>query len=337
MNILVTGGAGYIGSHTVVELLGAGHDAVVVDNLANSKEQAVERVRELSGRDVPFHNVDLRDAEGLRAVFQKYRIDAVIHFAGWKAVGESTEKPLEYYDNNLVSTLNLCRAMVERDVWRLVFSSTCTVYGEPEKLPVTEQSPTGATTNPYARSKFIIEQMLRDIAAADPRWRIALLRYFNPVGAHKSGLIGEDPVGIPNNLLPFISQVAAGKLSQLRVFGGDYGTRDGTCIRDYIHVVDLGIGHVAALKRLEQTAGICAYNLGLGRGYSVLEVIDAFQRATNVKIPYEMVGRRPGDVPEMYGDCSLAKRELGWEATRGIEEMCADSWNWQSKNPAGYR
>lgn len=334
MKILVTGGAGYIGTHTLVELLAAGHEPVVVDNLSNSKVVALERVREISGRDFAFHRADLRDAEALAAIFQQHAIDAVIHFAGLKAVGESTEQPLRYYDNNLNGTLVLCQAMDQAGVRRIVFSSSATVYGDPAKVPVTEDMPLLAPTNPYGRTKQMIEDVLRDLAAADGRWQITLLRYFNPVGAHPSGLIGEDPNGIPNNLMPYITQVAVGRLPELRVFGDDYPTVDGTGVRDYIHVVDLAAGHLAAVDA--HAPGVRTYNLGTGQGYSVLEMLSAFGKACGRQLPYRIHPRRPGDVACCYADASLAERELGWRAGRGIAEMAADSWNWQFKNPHGY-
>jgi UDP-glucose 4-epimerase len=335
MNILVTGGAGYIGSHTCVELLNAGHDVVVVDNLANSKRESLRRVQELTGRPLTFHKADLRDRAALDAVFAATPIDAVIHFAGLKAVGESVEKPLTYYHNNVTGTLVLCDVMRTHDVDDIVFSSSATVYGDPEEVPIPETAPLGPT-NPYGRTKWMIEEILRDLHGADPAWNIALLRYFNPVGAHPSGRIGEDPSGIPNNLLPYIAQVAVGKLDELRVFGADYPTHDGTGVRDYIHVVDLAVGHLRALDKLTTDPGVVTYNLGTGQGYSVLDVVQAFERASGQEIPYRITGRRPGDVATSYADPSKAGEELGWEAERGIEEMCADVWRWQSNNPNGY-
>lgn len=335
MNILVTGGAGYIGSHTCVELLNAGHDVVVVDNLANSKRESLRRVQELTGRPLTFHKADLRDRAALDAVFAATPIDAVIHFAGLKAVGESVEKPLTYYHNNVTGTLVLCDVMRTHDVDDIVFSSSATVYGDPEEVPIPETAPLGPT-NPYGRTKWMIEEILRDLHGADPAWNIALLRYFNPVGAHPSGRIGEDPSGIPNNLLPYIAQVAVGKLDELRVFGADYPTHDGTGVRDYIHVVDLAVGHLRALDKLTTDPGVVTYNLGTGQGYSVLDVVQAFERASGQEIPYRITGRRPGDVATSYADPSKAGEELGWEAERGIEGMCADVWRWQSNNPNGY-
>lgn len=335
MNILVTGGAGYIGSHACLELLLAGYDVVVVDNLSNSKEESLRRVQQLAGRSLEFFKVDLCDRPALESVFSLHPVEAVMHFAGLKAVGESVSIPLKYYQNNVTGTLVLCEVMQAHAVKSLVFSSSCTVYGQPERVPITEDFPLSAT-NPYGRSKLMIEEILRDLAVADPAWNIALLRYFNPVGAHPSGRIGEDPRGIPNNLMPYIAQVAVGRLRQLSVFGGDYPTRDGTGIRDYIHVVDLALGHIAALKRLAENPGVVTYNLGTGRGSSVLEVVAAFEKACGKKIPYQIVSRRPGDVAESYADPGLVQRELGWTATRGLEEMCADGWRWQSGNPNGY-
>jgi UDP-glucose 4-epimerase len=335
MRILVTGGAGYIGSHTCVELLKAGYEVVVVDNLSNSKEEAIHRVDEISHGRVEFHQVDLVDEAGLEAVFRRGRVEAVIHFAGLKAVGESVAQPLRYYHNNVTGTLVLLKVMGAHGVKDLVFSSSCTVYGEPQRVPVTEDFPLSAT-NPYGRTKLIIEDMLRDLYVADPSWNVALLRYFNPVGAHPSGRIGEDPNGIPNNLLPYIAQVAVGRLKQLSVFGGDYPTPDGTGVRDYIHVVDLATGHLKALEKLRQKPGVVAYNLGTGRGNSVLEVVAAFERASGREIPYRIVARRPGDVALTYADPSKAQRELGWRAELGLDEMCADVWRWQENNPNGY-
>lgn len=336
MRILVTGGAGYIGSHTVVELLNAGHEVVVVDNLANSKREALRRVERITGRPVPFYQVDLRDKGGITAVFQSHSFDAVIHFAGLKAVGESVAMPLAYYDNNIGGTLTLCQVMAEQGVKNLVFSSSATVYGDPAHVPVTEETPLGEATNPYGRSKAIIEQILQDLHVSDPAWNIALLRYFNPVGAHASGLIGEDPNGVPNNLLPYVAQVAVGKRPFLRVFGDDYPTPDGTGVRDYIHVVDLALGHLRALDKLVAKPGVVIYNLGTGVGYSVLEVVAAFAKASGRAIPYQIVERRPGDVACVYADPARAATELGWRAARGLAEMCADAWRWQASNPEGY-
>lgn len=335
MKILVTGGAGYIGSHTMVELLSAGHDVVVVDNLSNSKEESIRRVKEITGKDCIFYRADLRDRDALSKIFSKNSIDAVIHFAGLKAVGESTQKPIEYYSNNITGTLCLCDAMREHNVKKIVFSSSATVYGDPHMVPITEEFPLSAT-NPYGRSKLFIEEILRDLYTSEKTWDVILLRYFNPVGAHTSGKIGEDPNGIPNNLVPYISQVAIGKLKVLSVFGNDYPTPDGTGVRDYIHVVDLALGHVRAIDRIKSETGVRVYNLGTGKGYSVLEMIDAFRKASGRDIPYQITARRKGDIAECYADPSLAKKELGWEALKGIDEMCSDTWKWQSLNPNGY-
>ena len=334
MNILVTGGAGYIGSHTCLELLQAGYQVVVVDNLVNSKEESLRRVQKLAGKALEFHRVDLLDQPALEAVFARSPIDAVIHFAGLKAVGESVTIPLRYYHNNITGTVTLCEVMQKYNVKNLVFSSSATVYGVPRIVPITEDFPLSAT-NPYGRTKLMIEEILRDVAAVQS-WNVVLLRYFNPVGAHASGQIGEDPNGIPNNLVPFIAQVAVGKLPELAVFGNDYATHDGTGVRDYIHVTDLALGHLKALEKLALNPGVVTYNLGTGRGYSVLEVVVAFEQACGRKIPYRIVSRRPGDVASSYADPTKAKRELGWSATRGIAEMCADAWRWQSGNPDGY-
>ncbi|MHC4340762.1 MAG: UDP-glucose 4-epimerase GalE [Planctomycetota bacterium] len=333
--ILVTGGAGYIGSHTCVELLQAGYGVVVVDNLVNSSEESLRRVQEITGKEPAFYKVDLLDAAALDKVFANHRFDAVIHFAGLKAVGESTEIPLRYYHNNLTGTLHLLEAMKHHQVNALVFSSSATVYGDPANVPITEDFPLQAT-NPYGRTKLVIEEMCRDVAQAELGWRIILLRYFNPVGAHKSGRIGEDPRGIPNNLMPYIMQVAVGKHPHVRVFGADYATPDGTGVRDYIHVVDLAAGHLAALDALSDTRGCVAYNLGTGKGYSVLDMVKAAGAAAQKEIPYEVVDRRPGDIAECYADPSLAEKALGWKATRGLDQMCADSWRWQLSNPDGY-
>jgi len=335
MRILVTGGAGYIGSHSCVELLDAGFEVVVVDNLSNSHAAALERVRAISGRALDFVRADLRDRAALAEVFARFKIDAVVHFAGLKAVGESVAKPLGYYDNNVGGTLSLCQAMAEAGVKTLVFSSSATVYGDPASVPIREDFPLSAT-NPYGRSKLIIEEMLADLAASDPAWRIARLRYFNPVGAHPSGRIGEDPRGIPNNLMPYVAQVAIGRLERLRVFGGDYPTPDGTGVRDYIHVVDLARGHVAALRRLGERPGLLTCNLGTGRGYSVLEMVAAFERVIGRSVPYELVARRPGDIAVCYADPGLAERELGWRAAFDIDAMVRDAWRWQSLNPRGF-
>lgn len=335
MNILVTGGAGYIGSHTCVELLEHGHEVIVVDNLANSKKKALHRVENITGTSITFHKVDLLDKSALANVFNEHSIDSVIHFAGYKAVGESVEKPLSYYQNNLISTLNLCELMQKFSVHNLVFSSSATVYGDPHKVPITENFPLSAT-NPYGRTKLFIEQILNDLHRADETWNIALLRYFNPVGAHKSGEIGEDPNDIPNNLMPYISQVAVGKLQQLSVFGDDYPTHDGTGVRDYIHVMDLANGHVKALEKLVDSPGLVTYNLGTGQGYSVLDVVNAFEEASGRKIPYQITERRPGDIAACYADPTKAEKELDWKAKRNLLQMCRDTWNWQSQNPEGY-
>ncbi|HLA97140.1 MAG TPA: UDP-glucose 4-epimerase GalE [Anaerolineales bacterium] len=335
MRVLVTGGAGYIGSHTCVELLNAGYQVVVVDNLSNSKFESLLRVQEITGKNLEFYQVDLLDREGLEAVFAGTAVEAVVHFAGLKAVGESVAQPLRYYHNNVTGTLVLCALMAKYGVKDLVFSSSCTVYGEPRKVPITEDFPLAAT-NPYGRSKLMIEEILRDLHAADPAWNVCLLRYFNPVGAHPSGRIGEDPDGIPNNLLPYIAQVAVGRLAELKVFGDDYPTPDGTGVRDYLHVVDLAAGHIKALQALKKYPGVNAYNLGTGRGFSVLEMVTAFERLCGKPIPYRVVERRPGDVAITYADPSLAHAQLGWSSERGIVEMCADAWRWQSANPNGY-
>ncbi|HEU5141267.1 MAG TPA: UDP-glucose 4-epimerase GalE [Bacillales bacterium] len=335
MAILVTGGAGYIGSHTCVELLNADYDLVVVDNLSNSNREALKRVREITGKAFSFYHVDLLDKQGLDRVFSENHIEAVIHFAGLKAVGESVEMPLRYYHNNLTGTFVLCEVMQRHGVHKIVFSSSATVYGMSEDVPFTEDLPLSAT-NPYGQTKLMIEQILRDLSVADEDWGIALLRYFNPVGAHKSGQIGEDPNGIPNNLTPYITQVAVGKLEELKVFGDDYPTEDGTGVRDYIHVVDLALGHLKALEKVLATPGVKTYNLGTGVGYSVLDVVKAFEKAVGQTIPYSIAERRPGDIAVSYADPSKAKRELGWSAERGIEDMTEDSWRWQKQNPKGY-
>lgn len=334
MNILVTGGAGYIGSHTCVELLQSGHDVFVLDNLYNSKKEALRRVEEIAGRGAAFIEGDVRDAALLREVFAAHRIDAVIHFAGLKAVGESVQKPILYYENNIVGVLTLLRAMREAGVRSIIFSSSATVYGVPDTVPIREDFPLSAT-NPYGRTKLMTEEILRDVYTADNGWSVTLLRYFNPIGAHESGRIGEYPKGIPNNLTPYIAQVATGKLKELKVFGNDYPTPDGTGVRDYIHVVDLAKGHVCALKKAGEP-GVHVYNLGTGTGYSVLQVIAAFEKATGVRIPYVVAPRRAGDVAENYADPAKARAELDWQATRGIEQMCRDLWRWQSANPDGY-
>jgi UDP-glucose 4-epimerase len=333
-SILVTGGTGFIGSHVVVELLTAGYDVFVIDNLANSKASVLDRIERIAGRRPGFEQLDVRSKDDLGRLFSRCRFDAVIHFAGLKAVGESVAQPLRYYDNNVGGSVALFEAMSDAAVKKLVFSSSATVYGDPASVPIGEDAPLTAT-QPYGRSKLMVEDVLRDVARADAGWSIGLLRYFNPVGAHASGLIGEDPSGIPNNLMPYVAQVAVGKRSELQVFGGDYPTRDGTGVRDYIHVVDLALGHVAALNALARP-GLFAVNLGTGRGHSVLDVVRAFAAASGRPIPYRVVGRRPGDVAQCYADPALAKTLLGWQATRGIEEMCADTWRWQSANPDGY-
>jgi len=335
MTILVTGGAGYIGSHTCLELLKAGHKVVVADNLCNSKPEALKRVAELAGRAAKFHEVDILDRSGLDKVFASHKIDAVIHFAALKAVGESVAKPLEYYRNNISGTLTLCQAMEAAGVKDLVFSSSATVYGENPNPPFDETQPTAAT-NPYGWTKVMVEQILRDLCVAKKDWNVVLLRYFNPVGAHESGRIGEDPTGIPNNLLPFVSQVAVGLRSQLKVYGNDYPTPDGTGLRDYIHVVDLALGHLKAVEKLASKPGAVAYNLGTGNPSSVLDVVKAFEKASGKKVPYEVVARRPGDVAASYADPTKAQKELGWKAQRGLDQMCADAWKWQSGNPSGY-
>lgn len=337
MRILVTGGAGYIGSHTCVELLNRGHEVVVVDNLCNSSEESLNRVETITGKKPVFYQVDLLDRGSLEDVFAKETVDAVIHFAGLKAVGESVAKPLEYYHNNITGTLILCDVMRNHGVKRIIFSSSATVYGDPAFVPITEDCPKGKITNPYGQTKSMLEQILTDLHTADPEWSVILLRYFNPVGAHKSGLIGEDPAGIPNNLTPYITQVAVGKLKEVGVFGDDYDTPDGTGVRDYIHVVDLAVGHVKALDKLMKDQEVHIYNLGTGHGYSVLDMIKAFSKACGKEIPYVIKPRRPGDIATCYADPALAKAELGWEAERGLEEMCEDGWRWQSNNPNGYR
>ena len=337
MSILVTGAAGYIGSHTCVELLQSGYEVVAVDNLVNASREALRRVERITGKTVPFYQTDACDPAALEAVFAANPgVTAVIHFAGLKAVGESVRKPLEYYTNNLESPLALLQVMRRHRVRNLIFSSSATVYGDPASVPIREAFPVGGTTNPYGTSKLFIERILTDLCAADPELNVALLRYFNPIGAHASGLIGEDPRGIPNNLVPYIAQVASGKLEKLHVFGGDYPTPDGTGVRDYIHVVDLAKGHVAALKKLDQNCGLFICNLGTGRGYSVLEVLHAYEKACGRKLPYVVEGRRAGDVAACWADPAKARTELGWRAELGIDEMCASSWNWQRQNPNGY-
>jgi UDP-glucose 4-epimerase len=338
MRILVTGGAGYIGSHTCIELLEQGHEVIVMDNLCNSSRVSLERVETITGKKVTFYEADLLDRKALEEIFEHESIDAVIHFAGLKAVGESVAKPLEYYHNNITGTLILCDVMREHKVKNIIFSSSATVYGDPAFVPITEECPKGEITNPYGQTKGMLEQILTDLHTADPEWNVIILRYFNPVGAHKSGLIGEDPAGIPNNLTPYITQVAVGKLKEVGVFGNDYDTPDGTGVRDYIHVVDLALGHVKALKKMASSEPLVRiYNLGTGQGFSVLQMIEAFSKACGKTIPYSIKPRRPGDIAECYADAALAKKELGWEAERGIDEMCEDSWRWQSGNPNGYR
>lgn len=336
MAVLVTGGAGYIGSHTCVELLNNGYEVVVMDNLYNSNEKALRRVEQITGKKVAFYNVDMLDKAAMNEIFEKESIDSVIHFAGYKAVGESVRKPLEYYHNNITGTLNLCDVMRNHGVKKIIFSSSATVYGDPAFVPITEDCPKGQITNPYGQTKGMLEQILTDLHVSDPEWNVVLLRYFNPIGAHKAGIIGEDPKGIPNNLVPYIAQVAVGKLEKLGVFGNDYDTPDGTGVRDYIHVVDLAKGHVKAMKKFEEAPEVRIYNLGTGKGYSVLEVLHAFEKACGKTLPYEIKPRRAGDIAQCYADPSKAKAELGWVAEYGIDEMCEDSWRWQSTNPNGY-
>ena len=336
MAILVTGGAGFIGSHTVVELQNAGYEVVVVDNLSNSSEKSLKRVEEITGKPVKFYKADILDNPALEEIFQKESIDSCIHFAGLKAVGESVQKPWEYYHNNITGTLLLLDVMRKHNVKNIVFSSSATVYGSPEVVPVTEECPKGEITNPYGQTKAMLEQVLTDIYKADNEWNVVLLRYFNPIGAHKSGKIGENPNGIPNNLMPYITQVAVGKLEKLGVFGDDYDTPDGTGVRDYIHVVDLAKGHVKAIEKVKENPGLKIYNLGTGIGYSVLDIVKNFEEATGITIPYEIKPRRAGDIATNYADASLAKRELGWTAENGIKEMCQDAWRWQSQNPNGF-
>jgi UDP-glucose 4-epimerase len=337
MKILVTGGAGYIGSHTVVELYANGHEAVIVDNFSNSSPEAISRIQEITGKDIPYYEGDVRDKALLERAFNDHDIDAAIHFAGLKSVGESVEMPLSYYRNNIDSSLALCEVMQNKGIKKLIFSSSATVYGEPEELPLKETSRVGiGITNPYGQTKYMIEQILRDQVVADNTWEITSLRYFNPIGAHESGRIGEDPHDIPNNLMPFITQVAVGKLPELSVFGDDYDTPDGTGVRDYIHVVDLAKGHVAALEHMNPSGKMKVYNLGTGTGVSVFEMVHAFEQASGKKITYKVVGRRPGDVASCYADANLAQKELGWHTEKTLEEACADSWRWQSQNPNGY-
>ncbi len=336
MKILLTGGAGYIGSHTIIELDKAGYGVAVVDNLYNSSPKALERVGEIIGKDIPFYEADIRDAEALARVFEAERPDAVIHFAGLKAVGESVSKPLEYYHNNMTGTFILLDVMRSHGCKNIIFSSSATVYGDPAVIPITEECPKGHCTNPYGQTKSMLEEVLTDVQKADREWNVVLLRYFNPIGAHQSGRIGEDPNGIPNNLMPYITQVAIGKRPELGVFGSDYDTHDGTGVRDYIHVCDLAAGHVCALKAIQRNCGLGIYNLGTGHGYSVLDVVKAFEKANGVPVKYSLQPRRPGDIATCYCDPTKAREELGWQARYGIEEMCRDSWNWQKNNPNGY-
>ena len=336
MSILVTGGAGYIGSHTVVELIKLGKEVVIVDNLSNSSILVLDRIEEITGKRPTFYELDVADKAALRSVFEKESIEAAIHFAGYKAVGESVEKPVMYYENNIMSTLALVEAMAEFGVKKIVFSSSATVYGLNNPSPLVENMPTSAT-NPYGYTKVMLEQILRDLEVSDKEWSVALLRYFNPIGAHESGLIGEDPAGIPNNLMPFIAQVAVGKRAELSVFGNDYDTVDGTGVRDYIHVVDLALGHIKALEKISDTTGVYTYNLGSGQGTSVLELVQAFEKVNGVKVPYKIVDRRPGDVATCYANADKALAELNWKTEKTIEDMCRDTWNWQSKNPNGYK
>ena len=335
MNILVTGGAGYIGSHTSIELINAGYEVIIVDNLCNSSSIVLDRIEEITGKRVKFYEIDTRDSEKLKVVFEENKIDAVIHFAALKAVGESVEKPLDYYDNNLTNTLTVLKLMREFGVDKFVFSSSATVYGNPKTCPIKEDFPV-STTNPYGTTKLMIEEILRDICNANKDFNVAILRYFNPIGAHESGLIGEEPNGIPNNLMPYITKVAVGQLNELSVFGDDYDTPDGTGVRDYIHVVDLAIGHVKAIEKIKENPGLKIYNLGTGKGYSVLDIVKNFEAATGIKIPYEIKPRRAGDIPECYADCTKAYEELGWKAQKTLDDMCADSWRWQTQNPNGY-
>ena len=336
MAILVTGGTGYIGSHTVVELQNCGFDVVVCDNLSNSSKKSLDRIQQITGKSVKFYLADIRDREAMENIFNSESIDSVIHFAGLKAVGESVAKPWEYYDNNITGTLTLLDVMRNHGVKNIIFSSSATVYGDPAFVPITEDCPKGQCTNPYGWTKSMLEQIMTDMQKADPAWNVVLLRYFNPIGAHSSGLIGEDPNGIPNNLMPYVTQVAIGKRAQLGVFGNDYDTHDGTGVRDYIHVVDLAVGHVKALKMIEEKAGLKIYNLGTGNGYSVLDVVHNFEEATGVSVPYVIQARRPGDIATCYASADKAREELGWVAQFGICEMCADSWRWQEMNPNGY-
>lgn len=336
MNILVTGGAGFIGSHTLIELHNAGHKTVVIDNLSNSNKTSLKRVGELINAEIPFYQVDIRDREALERVMEKHHFDACIHFAGLKAVGESVEKPWEYYDNNIAGTLVLLDVLRKHDCKNLIFSSSATVYGDPQIIPITEECPKGQCTNPYGKTKSMLEDIMIDMQKADPEWNIVLLRYFNPIGAHPSGRIGENPNGIPNNLMPYVTQVAVGKRNELGVFGNDYPTPDGTGVRDYIHVVDLAKGHVAALQAIERKCGLGIYNLGTGHGYSVLQLVEAFKKVNDIDIPYSIKPRRAGDIATCYSNPAKAEKELGWKAQYGLEEMCRDAWNWQHNNPEGY-
>lgn len=336
MSILITGGVGFIGSHTVIELQNNGYDVVVLDNLSNSKEKVLERIEAITGKKVPFYKADIRDREALENIFKNEKIDSCIHFAGLKAVGESVEKPLEYYENNISGTLVLLDVMRKNGCKNIIFSSSATVYGDPVQIPITEECPKGQCTNPYGWTKSMLEQILMDMQKADPEWNVVLLRYFNPIGAHESGTIGENPNGIPNNLMPYITQVAVGKRAELGVFGDDYDTPDGTGVRDYIHVVDLARGHVKALKKIEDKSGLSLYNLGTGCGYSVLDVVHNFEEANGVKIPYSIKPRRAGDIATCYSDASKAERELGWKAQYDMRRMCEDSWRWQKNNPNGF-
>lgn len=337
MKILVTGGAGYIGSHTCVELLENDYEVVILDNLYNSSEKAVNRIEKITNKKVTFYKTDLLNKEEMNAIFEKEKIDAVIHFAGLKAVGESVRKPLEYYQNNITGTLNLIEVMKKQNVKNIIFSSSATVYGNPASIPITEECPKGVCTNPYGWTKWMLEQILSDVYTSDPEWNVMLLRYFNPIGAHESGLIGEDPKGIPNNLLPYVAQVAIGKLECVGVFGNDYDTPDGTGVRDYIHVVDLAKGHVKALEKIKEKAGLKVYNLGTGNGYSVLDVIHAFEKACGHTIPYQIKPRREGDIATCYSKCDKAKEELGWMAQYNLDDMVSSSWKWQTMNPDGYK